>query len=152
MNGYVLPFGEQELQEVLDSVIDSLMHVRSVVLPKDQGGPAENPGPLWTVSVPVSGAFNGAITLVCSRRFAFRVASAMFDTADVQEDAARDAVAELVHIVGGNIKGLFGNGCKVELSQIVPGTSAPARMQQLEQLWSDCDGERIGIGVWKSVP
>jgi hypothetical protein len=59
--------------------------------------------------VDIGGAWTGSVELACSFAVARRIASVMFATTDAAlEDAdVRDAVGELVNVVGGSIKSIL---------------------------------------------
>jgi chemotaxis protein CheX len=61
------------------------------------------------VRVAISGAWNGTVTLSCSRELARRAAAAMLGCAvpDVDEGSWRDAMSEIANILGGNLKAVL---------------------------------------------
>jgi chemotaxis protein CheX len=61
------------------------------------------------VSTRVSGAWNGEVRMRCSRALGSKIAAAFFqvDAGNTGNDQVLDALSELIHIVGGNLKALL---------------------------------------------
>lgn len=72
------------------------------------------PGPTVTGCVNISGDWDGAVSIACSRDLSVRIAETMFgiDAEALEPLDVNDAVGEFVNIVGGGLKSLL------------PGTSA----------------------------
>src|SRR5579862_2818244 len=62
-----------------------------------------------TVSVKISGAWDGEVRLDCPYRLARSIAAAIFqvDGDKAGKEEILDALSELIHIVGGNLKALL---------------------------------------------
>ena len=60
-------------------------------------------------SVTIAGAWNGAVSVGCSRPLARRAAASMFalPTGDITPEHMQDALSELANIIGGNVKALL---------------------------------------------
>jgi hypothetical protein len=78
--------------------------------PVDRSASAEFPATgAFTVCVRISGAWDGEVTLHCSDPLARRIAGAIFqlEADKVGSYEILDALSELIHIVGGNLKALL---------------------------------------------
>ncbi|MFO0556245.1 MAG: chemotaxis protein CheX [Polyangiaceae bacterium] len=105
----------------------------------------------WFVGcVTVTGGWNGAVTMTCTKTFARRAASSMFglEDEDVTDDDMRDAVGELTNILGGNYKAcvsVAGSGLSlpvvVEPPLRVPGTATTS------VVWFAIGEELVCVGI-----
>lgn len=101
-------------------------------------------GPALTGRIEIGGTWAGVVELTCSVAAARRVAAAMFclPEPDLDEVAVRDAVGELVNIVGGNLKSL-----------LAPPTSLSLPTVEERQVRPDGGGERFEAGFsWLGEP
>jgi chemotaxis protein CheX len=80
--------------------------------------------------IQITGVWNGAILLDCPAEVARLAASIMFDTpiGDVKTSEFQDAVAELVNMIGGNIKALLPEPCFLSLPTVIEGGDYCARV------------------------
>lgn len=62
--------------------------------------------------------FEGSVRLVASRTVAQSAATAMFKTDAPDEQDERDTVAELINMIGGNIKSLIAENAQLDLPQV----------------------------------
>lgn len=76
-----------------------------------------------TGAVQITGAWNGVVTIECSRALARLAAAAMFGAAadELSDDDVRDSVGELANMTGGNVKSLIGEGCQLSLPTVTEG-------------------------------
>lgn len=102
--------------------------------------------------VQISGGWEGAVSLRCSGALARDATAAMFgvDAAAATDDEIKDAVGELVNIVGGNFKALLGNDCKLSLPTVAIGfdlsLSHPGSTCERE-LWFESGGQPITLSI-----
>jgi hypothetical protein len=121
------------------------------------GGAGDDAG--WTGWVSMSGGFEGAVTLHCPRRLVQQLASAMLSTPpdEIGEEAARDAFAELAHILAGNIKSLIavspgGPACTLAGRDVVTGLfDVPGATSRREAHFT-CSGDKFTVRVWEAQP
>ena len=147
---------ETDLREIVDAVTEAFLHEHALspsTLPEDGNADDE----LWTGVVTVSGAFSGAVMLSCTRRFARRAARAMFDQeSSGDDDSARDVLAELTTVIGGNVKGLFSTPaegpCHLSIPLVSVGTPEFPNAGLLTEVWSQCTEDRIRVAIFKSNP
>jgi CheY-specific phosphatase CheX len=146
---------ENDLQEIVDSVMSSLIQTHPVAQSRldPQGQAAE---PTWTGCISIGGAFTGAVLVRCTRDFVHRVAAAMFVGEPVTDELARDALAEITNIMGGNIKSLFSalveSTCSLSLPAVSTGSLDVPGATVLSELWSVCDSDRVAVAVYRSRP
>lgn len=98
-----------EVREVVELVTSAMLQGTSE--PSARPAPSEiGTDELWTARVRITGTFNGAVSLVCTRSFARRAVRRMTRspaTEPVTDDDARDALAELANVIAGNVKALL---------------------------------------------
>ncbi len=97
---------EQDIRDVTESVWITMLNVTAEPRSSSAGAIQE---PFWTGTVRMSGAWEGAVTIVCSQGLAREMAVALFalESTEPSEDEVRDALGELANMVGGNIKALL---------------------------------------------
>lgn len=106
--------------------------------------------------IQITGAWNGAILLDTPDSVARRAASAMFNTdaSKVQVTDLQDAVAELVNMVGGNVKALLPETCYLSLPAVVEGGDYSTRVpgsQVLTRVFFSSEGESVTISIVEKV-
>src|ERR1035441_935126 len=86
-----------------------------------------------TVCVRISGAWNGEVRLHCPLPLARLVAAAIFqvDADKADNDEILDALSELIHIVGGNLKALLPQPVTLSL----PSLDNPSTRTQTTPEW-----------------
>lgn len=105
-----------------------------------------------TASVSISGVWNGAALLTCSDSAARHAAAAMFGMAqdEVSCEEVRDAVGELINVVGGNIKSILPGPTELSLPSVHGAAADPVPVGfelgwQVNFTWL---GEPVGVAVW----
>jgi chemotaxis protein CheY-P-specific phosphatase CheC len=120
-----MPIERDDVNTQVEMIWDSTLQLP--VQPLDQV-PATQPGAV-VGSIHITGAWEGAITLVCDDRLARQAAAVMFGLADheLTREHVLDAIGELTNMAGGNLKALLPGPCQLSLPQTaVPTDSAPA--------------------------
>jgi chemotaxis protein CheX len=113
---------EPELTEITERVWTSLVDVP--LLPRQPGQPALGPGArTFTGCVQITGAWEGAVTVHCSEALAKALTAAMFmvDPEDTGPEEVADALGELANMVGGNVKALLPEPCRISLPAVADG-------------------------------
>ena len=113
---------EPELTEITERVWASL--VEAPLLPRQPGQPGPVPGTrTFTGCVQITGAWEGAVTVHCSEALARRLTAAMFmvDPGDTTSEEVSDALGELANMVGGNVKALLPEPCRISLPAVADG-------------------------------
>ncbi len=87
----------------------------------------------FTVSVQITGAWDGEVRLHCCPELASSIATAIFQLGsdDIGNGEILDALSELIHIVGGNLKALLPHPVSLSL----PTLSEPGKWAQTTPPW-----------------
>jgi chemotaxis protein CheX len=151
---------EPELTEITERVWASL--VETPLLPRQPGQPSQptQPGGITTVAGPgartftgcvqITGAWEGAVTVHCSAELAKVLTAAMFvvDPDDTTQDEVTDALGELANMVGGNVKALLPEPCRISLPAVADGMdyrlSVPGARPVTAVTWT-CGGEPLMV-------
>lgn len=120
--------------------------------PSDPGAVPDADAAVMAGCVHVTGAFNGAVALLCSDALARRLAAEIFDVdaALVTLEQTQDAVGELVSMTGGNIKALLPERSLLSLPAVAQGTEFAACLpggRMLTRLAFACEGELLVVSV-----
>ncbi len=77
-------------------------------------------GPRWVASVQISGEADVLVELETDRTVAMRFACCMFsmDPLEIEETDLRDALGEVVNMIGGNVKGVLSGECNLSLPSV----------------------------------
>jgi CheY-specific phosphatase CheX len=148
--------GDAALRDVVDAVTAAFLGLhaepRSIATPLAW---PPNDGH-WTGCVAIGGAWRGAVTIACAPEFAREAARRIFDT-DIgpsPEEAARDALAELTNVVGGNIKSLYasllGDICQLSLPVVATGPLDIPDAKTVLSLWFSCADQVMEVSVLES--
>jgi chemotaxis protein CheX len=110
------------------------------------------PGYEVLATTDITGEWNGTVCVACSRAAARRVTSVMFEIPDedLGETDVRDAVGELVNVVGGNIKGLLPGPTVLSLPKVVEGgeLSLPPHLELAQEVRFSWMAEPVLVSVW----
>jgi chemotaxis protein CheX len=140
---------EPELTEITERVWASLVEVP--LLPRQPGQPGPTPGArTFTGCVQITGAWEGAVTVHCSAELAKVLTAAMFmvDPDDTTAEEVSDALGELANMVGGNVKALLPEPCRISLPAVADGMdyrlSVPGARPVSAVTWT-CNGEPLMV-------
>jgi chemotaxis protein CheX len=145
---------EPEVTEITERVWASL--VEAPLLPRQPGQPGaavNGPGPgsrTFTGCVQITGAWEGAVTVHCSEQLAKMLTAAMFmvDPQDTSLEEVTDALGELANMVGGNVKALLPEPCRISLPAVADGLdyrlSVPGARPMTAVTWT-CLGEPLMV-------
>jgi len=106
--------------------------------------------------IQIAGAWNGAILLDCPIEVARTAASAMFSTEQdkLTVPDLQDAIAELVNMLGGNIKALLPGGCFLSLPAVVEGGDYSARVpgsRLINRIAFVCTGCVVSLTILEKI-
>ncbi|MGE0878895.1 MAG: chemotaxis protein CheX [Acidimicrobiia bacterium] len=107
--------------------------------------------------VTVVGDWTGAITVQSTTTAARKFAALMFGADDPDElplEEVRDAHAELVNMVGGNMKNMVEGKCTLGIPTVTEGVGYEVRLprtQPTQQFVYDCDGDAVMVVVYEPV-
>ena len=143
---------DNDLLAIVDSVTENDLHEHAIPAPPAATRDAEG-DELWTGCITLAGAFNGAVTLTCTRGFARRAAGAMFRDEGPGDDAARDILGELTSVMGGNIKSLYSTRVDSTCRQSPPIVSVGAPRIPgavlVKELWWECKSDRFQVSIFQ---
>jgi len=143
--------GDDDVREIVDAVTASFVHLSSYAAQASGDCDPTRPNEIWAGWIGVSGSYNGGVALRCTRGFAHHAARAMFGSEEgkLGDEAARDALAELTNIVGGNIKSLLSatthSTCRLSLPTISVGPPDLRGFRTAQQWDVKCGDERIVV-------
>ena len=117
---------EQDIRDITDAVWLNVLQTPTEPL----GKASVLTGVVLAACVQLTGAWTGAVTIQCSPRVARAAAGMMFqvDPAETSGDDVRDALGELVNMVGGNIKALLPGPTQLSLPLVVECTRDALRI------------------------
>lgn len=125
--------GEQEIRDIAENVYRCVLGLEveraaddAPVFPVqgvDDVAAGFSPDSPITGWVRLTGAWEGAVAITCSMKHAERAASAMYamDPGRASNDQVRDALGEIAHMIGGNIKALLPSPTNLSLPSVVQG-------------------------------
>ncbi len=143
--------------DIVDVVEQVTLVYRGVGARPSSAGESHEMEQPWTGCIAIDGAFKGTVTLTCPKRFAFELARTMLDMSEdeTSEDAAKDALAELTNVVGGNVKSLIssliGDTCRLTLPVVASGDVHVSGGQLREEVWFRCGDDVIVVGVVEAL-
>ncbi len=117
---------EEELKQLTASVWDSILQLP--LEPIDAMPKASTR--TMSATVHITGPCPGAVALSCGADLAAKAAGIMFHLGDVEPTLAdmQDALGELANMIGGNVKALFPEGCRLSLPSVVEGSDYSVRI------------------------
>ena len=140
---------EPELTEITERVWASLVELP--LIPRQPGEPGPAAGSrTFTGCVQITGAWEGAVTVHCSEALAKVLTAAMFmvDPEDTTPEEVSDALGELANMVGGNVKALLPEPCRISLPAVADGMdyrlSVPGARPVTAVTWK-CNGEPLMV-------
>jgi len=146
--------GDYDLYDVLDNVMQSFLCIEAApTLPPEVSNlPGLEQG--WVGTVAITGAFNGAVTFQSSRAFARQAAAIVFKGDAIDDDAARDVIAEITNMLGGNIKSGFATAdkeaCHLSLPFVSISEVAIPKAHLVMRLWAHCESEPVCLSLFQA--
>ena len=151
-----MEFKTEEIFQLTGTIWESMLS-----LPLEpESGSGETPGASAARStaacVQITGAWNGAVLLDCPAELARRAASILLgvEQAAVTVYDLQDAVAELVNMIGGNIKGLLPPTCFLSLPAVVEGGDYSTRIpgsRLVRRIGFTCLGQGLSINILEKI-
>jgi len=146
----ITSFSDETVAEITRQIWSAIIDDSGSLVPR---GPVADYGDL-TGSVDINGSWNGTFYLSFSMTAARQAAAKMFDAdADtLSEDDVRDAVGEVINIIGGNLKSLLPPPALLSLPRVETGLPKPTHLDEAElvsELRFDWIDEPIIIAVWR---
>lgn len=102
---------------------------------------------ILTGCVHLTGDWQGSVSLICPKRLARQTAAAMFKTtpAAMTETEVQDAIGELTHMLGGNLKSLLPTPCHLSPPAVVEGYTILTKGRIVEQILLHCENQPLHI-------
>ncbi|MDQ5911095.1 MAG: chemotaxis protein CheX [Pseudomonadota bacterium] len=102
---------------------------------------------MLTGCVYLDGDWRGSVTLICPKPLARQTAAAMFKAtpAAMTETEVQDAIGELTHMLGGNLKSLLPTPCHLSPPAVVEGYTIPKKGRIVEQILLRCENQPLQI-------
>ena len=149
-----MQFLEKEISQITGTVWEAVLGIRLV----RRSDVPEAPGRLVSGCVQFTGAWEGACMIECSVDFARRAAGIMFGLEPSAASAAdtQDAIGELANMMGGNVKALLPESCRLSLPAVVESADCTTRFpggEVVSTVVFDCDGDALVVRLLrKSQP
>ena len=103
----------------------------------------------YVATVGISGEWNGAISVECSRTLAARAAAAMFQItpAEVSDEDLADSLGEMANMIGGNLKALLPAPSDLSLPKVesFDGEKFKPTLSVITQASFECEGEAFKV-------
>jgi CheY-specific phosphatase CheX len=144
-----LIFGDRELCEITELVLSTLLERHAV--PVDPAPDALQRQALWTGCVAINGPFVGAVTVASTREFAHHATNTM--VGELGDESARDVLAEITNVIGGNIKSLLSTAeatCVLSLPVVSVGALDLPFATLLVERYFRCDDDLVVVGLWRA--
>jgi chemotaxis protein CheX len=118
--------GAEAIAKIIDSIFSTMMDVHVSVV----DSPRAKIGDRVISSVHLEGTWNGAVSMQCSRRQACEFAGKVLcmDTPEEMDNDVRDAVGEIVNMIGGNMKAAMGRDVRLSLPTVIDGCDYEMRV------------------------
>lgn len=144
-----MAFSADDIRTLAETVWEATL---AVPLSSDGAGGAGTNARSTVGAIQITGAWNGAVMLDCSTEVAKRAAAAMFSTLPetVSKQDMQEAVAELVNIMGGNLKALLPEKCFLSLPSVIEGGDYSTRVpgsRVINREDFSCEGHRVTITI-----
>ena len=148
-----MEFESPQIYQIAETIWNATL---GVPIAPDSGQACASSERATAACIQITGAWNGAILLVCPADVARHAASVMFSAAPAEMKVAdlQDAVAELVNMIGGNIKGLLPETCHLSLPAVVEGGDYSTRIpgsRLATKIAFDCDGKPVSISILEKI-
>ena len=113
-------FLKEETLHIVKNIWDSILGLE--IEPVEDPVPGESRYML-TSYIFIFGAWEGALSLDCSKEFASQASSIMFDipAEKLKAEDIQDTMGELANMLGGNIKSLLPKPCRLSFPAVVEG-------------------------------
>jgi len=137
-----------DLAQIVESVFETMIGLEVRQDPEPWFDGADR----LTASVHLSGAWNGAVLMECTRQQACRFAGRFLsiDAPDAVDDTVRDVLGELANMIGGNLKCVVAPGATLSMPSVVNGSDYVVKVCGAavhEKLNFRCEEGRLWVSV-----
>ncbi len=136
------------LAEIVNGVWSSLI---TLPITRYEGAPVETEYPaehMMTCTVPIEGAWTGAVVVTCSSMLAERIAESMLHISGLAHADVTDALGEVTNMIAGNAKSLLPQPSKISLPVVTqgrdPSVGVPS-MPVVARLAFQCEGLALAV-------
>ena len=134
---------ESAMVAVTEAVFGSVLGCR--VRPTSRAVAVQDAQPLAAGCVQLTGAWQGALVILCDAALARRAAAIMLGVAAeaVGADEAQDALGELANMIGGSLQGVLPQPCQVLFPVATEGVETGlgmARSRTVGRFTGECEG------------
>jgi chemotaxis protein CheX len=143
-----------DILQLAGTIWEAMLGIPVAPTADDRSAEAGDAASMTAACVQITGAWNGAVLLMCPAEVARRAASIMFGVASVDAVSApemQDAVAELANMVGGNIKALLPEGCALSLPTAVKGSAQAVGSRRVNRVAFECESHAVSISVFEKA-
>ena len=139
---------EHEIDEITRSIWASLLDL-TLEKRDTSASDASNPR-TFTGCVQITGAWEGAVLLHCPSPLAREATAIMFemDIDAASDDEVKDALGELTNMIGGNVKALLPEPCRLSLPSVTEGLDYSVTVpgsRAVTEVTFDCGGQTLSV-------
>jgi len=115
----VTEVSQSTVVEIVESIFATMMEIDVFV----SNSPLCLTGDRMTATVYLEGEWNGAVSLECNQAQACQFAGRFLSTdpPEAVDDDVRDALGELVNMIGGNIKSIMAKDIRLSMPSVIDG-------------------------------
>lgn len=143
-----MQLADSDLSQIVSGVWDSVLGME--IQPVDERDTLPQDDAVLSACIQITGAWDGAVTLLCPATVARQAAAVMFNAeADsISSDDMRDSLGELVNMVGGGVKSLLPETCSLSLPAVVEGddyTLSIRGASPVQKATFACQGQSVWV-------
>jgi chemotaxis protein CheX len=143
---------DTDIEQLMNIVLETMLDVHPSFLGHDD--PPAPSGRTLSAVIHITGAVDGAVVLHVTEPFARVAAARMFG---IDPEAAgptdqQDALGEICNVVGGNIKSLLPEPCRLSLPTVIDGADYSFRIpgsSKTGQFSLEAAGQPLLIRLWR---
>jgi chemotaxis protein CheX len=137
---------DTDLSQIVAGVWDSVLGTEIQPV-SEMRSPCE---PLLAACIQITGAWDGAVTLLCTPEVARQAAAVMFDMEvdNISSGDMKDSLGELVNMVGGGVKSLLPETCSLSLPAVVDGADYTLSIHgasAVQGVVFECQGQPVWV-------
>lgn len=145
-----LETANNDIAQITEGVFSSMLG-KTLTRPR-AAGPEDGVVERLTGQVQITGKWEGAVTIVVTRRLANIIATTMFGSGagPAGDEEVRDALGEMANMVGGNFKSRLEPPVSLSLPAVTEGTAYRTFIPGSRLIAREdfaCDGETLSVAV-----
>jgi chemotaxis protein CheX len=145
-----MEFGNDEIRDIAMNVWSAMFDTELRLADVPEGRFRENG---LTSCVLISGAWEGAVTVLCGKQLATRLAAQMFalEPEAVSAEEISDGLGEIANMCGGNFKALLPAPSHLSLPAVIDGGDYTLNVpgsRMVHRVGFDCGGEPLVVVVF----